>query len=99
MQVVFAENGRDGIELLKHTPDIDAILVDVMMPDIDGYETMRSIRKMRGIQIHAYHCAHCTSHERRPRKMHRSRCDGLRIQAGGRRPAAVVVETSLGEVR
>src|SRR5438093_9519556 len=39
------ENGRDRIELLKHTPDIDAILVDVMMPDIDSYETMREIRK------------------------------------------------------
>ena len=50
MQVVFAENGRDGIELLKHTPDIDAILVDVMMPDIDGYETMRAIRNMRGFK-------------------------------------------------
>jgi signal transduction histidine kinase/CheY-like chemotaxis protein/HAMP domain-containing protein len=47
MEVLFAENGRDGIELLKHTPDVDAILVDVMMPDIDGYETMREIRKMR----------------------------------------------------
>jgi len=50
MQVLFAENGRDGIELLKHTPDIDAILVDVMMPDSDGYETMRAIRKMRGFK-------------------------------------------------
>src|SRR5437867_10952690 len=47
MEVLFAENGREGIELLKHTPDVDAILVDVMMPDMDGYETMREIRKMR----------------------------------------------------
>jgi len=47
MEVLFAENGRDGLELLKNTPDVDAILVDVMMPDIDGYETMREIRKMR----------------------------------------------------
>ena len=50
MEVLFSENGRDGIELLKHTPDVDAILVDVMMPDIDGYETMRQIRKMRGFK-------------------------------------------------
>jgi HAMP domain-containing protein/signal transduction histidine kinase/CheY-like chemotaxis protein len=50
MEVLFSENGRDGIELLKHTPDVDAILVDVMMPDIDGYETMRQIRKMRGFR-------------------------------------------------
>ena len=47
MEVLFAENGRDGIEILKYTPDVDAILVDVMMPDIDGYETMCEIRKMR----------------------------------------------------
>jgi CheY-like chemotaxis protein len=47
MEVLFAENGRDGIELLKNTPDVDTVLVDVMMPDMDGYETMREIRKMR----------------------------------------------------
>jgi CheY-like chemotaxis protein len=47
MEVVFAENGRDGIELLKNATGMDAILVDVMMPDMDGYETMREIRKMR----------------------------------------------------
>jgi len=47
MQVVFAENGRDGIELLKNTPDVDAILVDVMMPEIDGYDTMRAIRGIK----------------------------------------------------
>src|SRR5437867_4627616 len=84
MEVLFAENGREGIELLKHTPDIDAILVDVMMPDLDGYETMREIRKMRRFKS-TYHCAYCESHESRPRKMHGSGCDRLRVQAGGRR--------------
>ena len=47
MEVIFAENGRDGIELLNHTQDVDAILVDVMMPGIDGYDIMREIRGMR----------------------------------------------------
>ena len=47
MEVLFAENGRDGIELLMSAPGIDAILVDVMMPEMDGYETMRKIRKLR----------------------------------------------------
>jgi CheY-like chemotaxis protein len=47
MEVLFAENGRDGIELLKKTPNVDTVLVDVMMPEMDGYETMREIRKIR----------------------------------------------------
>jgi signal transduction histidine kinase/CheY-like chemotaxis protein/HAMP domain-containing protein len=47
MEVIFAENGRDGLELLKATPDVDAILADIMMPEMDGYETMREIRKIR----------------------------------------------------
>jgi PAS domain S-box-containing protein len=45
MEVIFAENGRDGIDLLKNTGDVDAMLVDIMMPGMDGYETMREIRK------------------------------------------------------
>ncbi|MDQ3557652.1 MAG: response regulator, partial [Pseudomonadota bacterium] len=44
MEVIFAENGRDGIDRLKNTPDVDAMLVDIMMPEMDGYETMRQIR-------------------------------------------------------
>jgi CheY-like chemotaxis protein len=44
LEVMFAENGREGIELLKAHPDIDVMLVDIMMPEMDGYATMRAIR-------------------------------------------------------
>jgi CheY-like chemotaxis protein len=47
MQVWYAENGRDGLEILRKNPDVDGVIVDVMMPDMDGYETMQEIRKMR----------------------------------------------------
>ncbi|HYF56926.1 MAG TPA: response regulator, partial [Salinarimonas sp.] len=46
LEVVFAENGREGIERLKATPGIDLMLVDIMMPEMDGYETMREVRKL-----------------------------------------------------
>jgi CheY-like chemotaxis protein/HAMP domain-containing protein len=46
MQVVYAENGKEGIDRLKATPDVDIILMDVMMPEMDGYETIRAIRKL-----------------------------------------------------
>jgi CheY-like chemotaxis protein len=47
MQVLYAENGKDGIEMLQNTPQVDVVLMDVMMPEMDGYETMQAIRKLR----------------------------------------------------
>ncbi|QJE01670.1 response regulator [Massilia forsythiae] len=46
MQVAFAENGRDGIEVLEKDPGIEIVLMDIMMPEMDGYDTMRAIRRI-----------------------------------------------------
>ncbi|TWI67641.1 signal transduction histidine kinase [Pseudoduganella lurida] len=46
MQVSFAENGRDGIEVLERDPGIEIVLMDIMMPEMDGYDTMRAIRRI-----------------------------------------------------
>jgi CheY-like chemotaxis protein len=46
MLVTSVENGHDALELLRKKPDIDMILMDIMMPDLDGYQTTLSIRKL-----------------------------------------------------
>jgi len=46
MSVVFAENGREGIERLAENPDTNLVLMDIMMPEMDGYETTQAIRTM-----------------------------------------------------
>ncbi|HVX40904.1 MAG TPA: HAMP domain-containing protein [Gemmatimonadaceae bacterium] len=45
MAVDFAENGRDAIAKLDANPGVDLVLMDVMMPEMDGYETTRAIRE------------------------------------------------------
>jgi CheY-like chemotaxis protein len=46
MQIFSSETGKGAIETLQQTPDMDVVLMDIMMPDMDGYDTMRAVRKL-----------------------------------------------------
>ena len=50
MQVITATGGKDAIELIEHTPNLSLVLMDIMMPEMDGYQTMRIIRKNPGFR-------------------------------------------------
>jgi signal transduction histidine kinase/CheY-like chemotaxis protein/HAMP domain-containing protein len=45
VEVLHAERGKDGILILEQTPGVDVALIDIMMPEMDGYETMQQIRE------------------------------------------------------
>jgi signal transduction histidine kinase/CheY-like chemotaxis protein/HAMP domain-containing protein len=50
MSVLSAEDGRTAISMLQEITDIDVVLMDVMMPEMDGYETMRAIRDIEALR-------------------------------------------------
>ena len=45
VEVMSATNGRHAIDIIRSTPDLAMVLMDIMMPEMDGYETMREIRR------------------------------------------------------
>ncbi|AQT76821.1 hybrid sensor histidine kinase/response regulator [Streptomyces sp. fd1-xmd] len=46
LAVLYAENGREGIEVLEQHDDVKVVLMDIMMPEMDGYATTSAIRRM-----------------------------------------------------
>jgi CheY-like chemotaxis protein len=46
MEVWSAESGRTAIDMLHQRPGVDIVLMDIMMPDMDGFDTMRHIRRI-----------------------------------------------------
>jgi signal transduction histidine kinase/CheY-like chemotaxis protein/HAMP domain-containing protein len=51
IKVVTASTGLDAIRLIEQTPDLSLVLLDIMMPEMDGYETMRRIRGNPRLQM------------------------------------------------
>jgi CheY-like chemotaxis protein len=50
MSVVTAQTGREALSMLQSTPDIAMVLMDIMMPEMDGYQTMQLIRKQPALR-------------------------------------------------
>src|SRR5690606_24186838 len=55
IRVLHADNGRSGIELLQTTPGVDLVLMDTMLPELDGLTATRAIRDMLQFQIGRAH--------------------------------------------
>ncbi len=87
MVVRFAENGREAIESLDADAGVDLVLMDVMMPEMDGHETTRALRADAALRRPADHRADGQGDEGRPREVDRRRRVGLHHQARRHRTA------------
>jgi hypothetical protein len=51
LEVSSAENGQAALDLLQDDPEVDLVLMDIMLPGLDGYETIRAIRARSGFRL------------------------------------------------
>ena len=82
MRVLTATTGNEAIELVESTPEVAIVLMDIMMPEMDGYQTMQVIRANPGLPAAPDDRVDRQGHEGRPREMHRRRSIRLPGQAG-----------------
>ena len=92
MSVLTAGTGREAIATLESTPDIAIVLMDIMMPEMDGYETMQVIRQNPSFRRLPIVALDRQGNEGRPRKMSGSRSLGISGKAGEHRAIAVDAE-------
>ena len=101
MKVLTATTGREAIALLETTPELAIVLMDIMMPEMDGYQTIERIRANPALPPPADHRPDSQGDEGRPRKMSGGRRLGLSRKARQHRTASVGVAdvaASLGAV-
>ena len=89
MHVLTATTGKEAIEMVENTPDLAIVLMDIMMPEMDGYQTMGVIREKPELPPPADHRADGQGDEGRPREVPGSRRFRLSGEAGQHRTAAV----------
>ena len=89
MQVLTATTGHEAIEIVESTPDVAIVLMDIMMPEMDGYQTMQADPREPGVPPAADHRADGEGDEGRPREVPGGRRLGLSRQAREYRATAV----------
>ena len=89
MHVVSATTGQEAIDLMERTPDLALVLMDIMMPEMDGYETHAAHPRDAAAPPAADHRADREGDEGRPREVPRGRRFRLHREAGQHRAAAV----------
>ena len=89
MSVASATTGQEAINQIDTQPDLQIVLMDIMMPEMDGYETMQRIRKDARYPPPADHRADGEGDEGRPREMPRGRRFRLHREAGQHEAVAV----------